>query len=151
MAKSQVFFQSLISEQNVDRCPFHVSFCTCDIAPEHQLSLLLVNTPSQQGILFFLNNSMLLVIVKNTKVQRIPGTCLNQMALDAPFLIHLVKLHIVKWITMKISRILYEIVCRTGVRDISIIVMTLCWGLLWGLAAESCGRIWLPCLRALWL
>ena len=29
---------------------------------------------------------------------------------------------------------------------IIIVIMTLGWGLLWGLAAESCGRIWLPCL-----
>ena len=29
---------------------------------------------------------------------------------------------------------------------ISIVFMTLAWGLLVGLAAESCGRIWLPCL-----
>ena len=30
---------------------------------------------------------------------------------------------------------------------IAIVIMTLGWGLILGLAAESCGRIWLPCLN----
>ena len=33
---------------------------------------------------------------------------------------------------------------------ITIVIMTLGWGLFVGLAAESCGRIWLPCLRWIW-
>ena len=30
---------------------------------------------------------------------------------------------------------------------ITIVIMTLSWGLFVGLAAESCSRIWLPCLK----